>query len=674
MSKQFYLKKFFPLVCLSALQLHAGIVVASDSANIEKITVVGEPSNTEITPNQLKMQQANDLADIFRVIPSVSVGGSLGIAQKIYIRGLEDTLLNVTVDGAQQTGTLFHHIGRVSIEPELLARVEVQSGAGEATSGFGTIGGAIRFKTKDADDLLDATQQFGGALNAGYFSNDGHKTSATLYGRLTENWGLLGSFVDVSRNNMQDGDDNTLFGTAADQTLGFLKLSGNLTSSQSLHVSYERREESGEFGQRPNWPTLAGEVLFPIDGERETVVLNYGLNQSDLTNVEFVLYHTVSDVVQDRLDRWGRYGGETMSTGFDLRNTSILKKHTLTYGIEGRRDEVTSKYLAESSVWADWAWDASIGEFKEKGDVFAVYVQDHWQVNSKMLLSMGARYDSYDLEQLTYMNETSSDGVSPNIGVEYSFTDRLSFNVGHARAIRGKEIGDAFTLEMAPTDMSIATNLQAENVANTEAGLRYVNEHIQLSASIYKSKIDDVIFDQIGGGVFYENIGQLVSDGFELQATYQLDALRLNASYSNNDAKINGNVIEGYEHIGLGNSRGDSWNFSADYIASDSLELGVNITYVSALNNIEVLQRGLEFGWIDNTQFVDKPSYTLVDAYLRWMPYEQFSVYLAVQNLLDKHYRDHSSVGDYNHIPDWEGVAGLYEAGRDIRLSVTYRF
>ncbi|NHK28705.1 TonB-dependent receptor plug domain-containing protein [Parvularcula flava] len=238
---------------------------AQESASEDTIVVVGETTNVDINADQIERLQANDLADIFRETPSVSVGGSLGIAQKVYIRGLEDTLLNITVDGAPQTGTLFHHIGRVSIEPELLRQVEVQAGAGEATAGFGAIGGAIRFQTKDAADLLDPGQRFGALLKAGAFSNEGYKASATAYGRLNENWGLLGSYVHVDRDNMEDGDGNTLYGTSAEQSLAFVKLSGEISPNQRLSISHEYRKEEGEFGQRPNWPTLEGDILYPIE-------------------------------------------------------------------------------------------------------------------------------------------------------------------------------------------------------------------------------------------------------------------------------------------------------------------------------------------------------------------------------------------------------------------------
>ena len=150
-----------------------GEEVAESEEGGRPIVVVGALTDVEVDRAQLDRIQANDLKDVFRQVPSVSVGGSLGIAQKIYVRGLEDSLLNVTIDGAPQHGTLFHHIGRVSIEPELLETVELQAGAGEATAGFGAVGGAIRFRTRDAADMLQPGRDFGGIAKAGWFSNDG---------------------------------------------------------------------------------------------------------------------------------------------------------------------------------------------------------------------------------------------------------------------------------------------------------------------------------------------------------------------------------------------------------------------------------------------------------------------------------------------------------------------
>ena len=653
-----------------------------DAGEIEELVVVGQTTNVDITAADLEKLQANDLADIFRATPSVSVGGSLGIAQKIYIRGVEDTLLNITVDGAPQTGTLFHHIGRVSIEPELLRQVEVQAGAGEATSGFGAIGGAIRFRTKDANDLLDADRNFGGLAKASYFSNDGYKLSLSAYGRLSDNWDILGSYVWVDRGNMEDGAGDEIHGTAAEQALAFFKLSGRLGEGQKLSLSYEQRNEEGEFGQRPNWVTLESDTLFPVDAKRQTAVANYMLERSELLNLEVSAYYTRSRFIQDRFDRWGQYGATMETFGFDLRNTSRFGAHELIYGVEHRNDTVDSEYLADRSVWENWAWDPAVGSFEEKGKVYGIYLQDHFQIADPLTLSLGVRYDAYELDQTTYGDSTDSDDLSFNAGFLYAITPELSFTAGYAEASRGKEVGDAFTLERQPGRLSVAPDLQAENVTNKELGLVYDDGAFLASASYYRTKIKDVILDQLGSGpapqdsIYYENVGTFDADGFEFRVSYTAEKWRADAFYTTYDSTLNDNPVDGYEHIGLANASGDNFVFSVAYMPVAQLEIGYRLTHVQDLNDIEVLHRALEIGWIDALQQVDKPGYTVHDIYVQWLPTgsENLRVNLAVDNLFDKRYRDHASVADYNNIPGWEGVAGLYEAGRDIRLSVSLGF
>ncbi|WP_194868125.1 TonB-dependent receptor [Pseudoalteromonas sp. PPB1] len=677
----------------------------TDEQKIERIAVVGATTNSEITPEVLENYQANDLEDVFRHTPSVTVGGSLGIAQKIFVRGLEDSMVNVTVDGAPQTSTLFHHIGRVAIEPELLRSVEVQAGAGEATAGSGAVGGAIRFKTKSADDLLKASERFGGTVKASYFTNDGHKESVSLYGKVTDSIGVLASYVTVSRENMEDGDGQEIPGTAADQTLGFVKVNTQLTDNQELVVSFERRKEEGKFGKQTNWAPLQTDPLFSSWGERETLVLNHTWYHSALVNLETTVYQTESSFKRE-LYTWD---ASIETTGFDIRNTSDIGTHTVTYGIERKNDKV------DSESYGDFG-----GIYDEDGTVTGLYVQDHWQMRDDLLLSFGLRHDSYELDHsgidanwvkvdgvwviekdangnpVTTSNAFSTekqDGISKNVGLVYELADNLKLSLGYAEALRGRQVADAFTVgELTPNE-----NLNPEEVENTELGLQYNNGTWMLEASLYVSTIDDVVFDKFKGreGVFYENIGELESKGFELVAGYQADNFDVIISYNNNDVELNNAVFNlpdpaapdstkpvtingidmaAYEYGGLGNAVGDSVNVNFNYHLNEQIKLGWNYNYVASLNDIEVFHRSMELGWVTELETISKPSYQLVDAYISYAPFEALKVDLSVQNLLDESYRSHGSVADYGHIPGYENVVGIKEAGRDIRLTLTYQF
>jgi len=653
-----------------------------ETKSIERVAVVGAATNLSITAEDIEQFQANDLADVFRESPSVSVGGSVGVAQKIFIRGLEDAYLNVTVDGAQQTSTLFHHIGRVTLDPDLLKQIDVQAGAGEATSGPGAIGGSIRFKTKDAQDLLRGDEQFGGRVKASYFSNEGTRYSGSLYGKLSDSWGLLGYYSTVDRDNFEDGDGNEVLGTAADQDLMFLKASGYIADNQYLSISAEQRDEEGEFSARPNWVVLEGAPLYPSEAERDTYVANYRFDHSALVFLEATAYQTSSSFRGGRFD----FLSDIDTYGFDIRNTTDISNHVFTYGIDYRKDEVES--------------GPGVGPVQnaEEGSVMGIYAQAHSNITPELLLSYGVRYDDFDFQQQILIDDyygtpvtdepsgLDDNELSFNVGLEYQLTEAWTLGLGYAEAARGKQIGDGFTLDEYLYDGEdvpvVASDVVPETVTNIEASIEYSANNLNARLSAYESTIDDVLFSGYQGNSVFNNIGDLESSGVEFNLAYRWDSVDVYFGFSSVGVELmpredlysvpyNSIDINGYEFVGLGNSRGDTWVLGADYTVTADISVGFNITMVDDIN-IDTLHQALENGWTDSLYSLNKADYTLVDIYGEWEVTNDLRLNLAVTNLFDEAYIDHSSVGDYSEV--FPSVIGPQEAGRDIRLSVTYDF
>ncbi|MEC9275780.1 MAG: TonB-dependent receptor, partial [Pseudomonadota bacterium] len=590
--------------------------------------------------------------------------------------------LNVTVDGAQQTSTLFHHIGRVTLDPDLLKQIDVQAGAGEATSGPGAIGGSIRFKTKDAQDLLRGDEQFGGRVKASYFSNEGTRYSGSLYGKLSDSWGLLGYYSTVDRDNFEDGDGNEVLGTAADQDLMFLKASGYIADNQYLSISAEQRDEEGEFSARPNWVVLEGAPLYPSEAERDTYVANYRFDHSALVFLEATAYQTSSSFRGGRFD----FLSDIDTYGFDIRNTTDISNHVFTYGIDYRKDEVES--------------GPGVGPVQnaEEGSVMGIYAQAHSNITPELLLSYGVRYDDFDFQQQILIDDyygtpvtdepsgLDDNELSFNVGLEYQLTEAWTLGLGYAEAARGKQIGDGFTLDEYLYDGEdvpvVASDVVPETVTNIEASIEYSANNLNARLSAYESTIDDVLFSGYQGNSVFNNIGDLESSGVEFNLAYRWDSVDVYFGFSSVDVELmpredlysvpyNSIDINGYEFVGLGNSRGDTWVLGADYTVTADISVGFNITMVDDIN-IDTLHQALENGWTDSLYSLNKADYTLVDIYGEWEVTNDLRLNLAVTNLFDEAYIDHSSVGDYSEV--FPSVIGPQEAGRDIRLSVTYDF
>lgn len=101
--------------------------------------------------------------------------------------------------------------------------------------------------------------------------------------------------------------------------------------------------------------------------------------------------------------------------------------------------------------------------------------------------------------------------------------------------------------------------------------------------------------------------------------------------------------------------------------------MGFNIAHVQDLT-ISTLQEDLDLEYVTELFDLEKPSYTAVDIFAEWTITEGLVLNLAATNLLDELYRDHSSVGDFSDVPGYGIVVGPWEAGRDVRLSLSYSF
>lgn len=613
----------------------------------QEITAAAIDRNESVEAEQLQRYQASDLQEVFESNPEVSVGGGPVVAQKLYLRGLEDTLLNISIDGASQPGQTFHHTGRIGIEPELLKRAEVQAGTGDATAGPGALGGAVRFVTKDPDDLLREGEQLGALLKTGYFSNgEGYKSSASVFGRFNQNWSALAMTTYQDQNDYEDGNNDDVLGTAARQKLGFVKLVGKLSDEQTLRLSYEKRIDEGERSQRPQWIPSSFNRLYPLSTERETWILNYAWQpvNNDLLDVELTTYHTTNELEQD--GRFGLYFGDTRSTGFDLRNTSRIGAHQLTYGVDLRDDRATLGPAGNREL------------DHEDGEVLGLYLQDRYQITSRLQLDAGLRYDRYKLDDRDKQTFTE-DGISPNLGLRYQLTPELAVFAGQARALRGPQVRDAFKMDSSGND----PHLKAEKARTDEVGFDYRDGGWELNGKAYITRIEDAIADPIGRPNLYLNVGDLKSKGLLLSTAYHWQQLSLGLSYHRNDARLDGERLNVYEYNGLGTSLGDTWTTFADYRASDNLTLGWQGRFV---RGIDTLHTGVGD--------VSKPGYGVHDLYAEWQAVpESLTVTLTLKNLLDKQYLDHASNEDFEHIPDYEGIRGSYEPGRELRLGLAWR-
>jgi len=634
----------------------SGLAMAEDTV-LDELKIEGRAiteldqavSDTEISQNQ-----ATTLAELFKSKSEVSAGGPVKMGQKIYVRNIGEDSLNITVDGAEQAGAIFHHAGRLSVEPELLKRVEIEAGAANATAGPGALGGSVRFITKDASDLLKDDQNIGALLKSTYSTNGSSlKNSATIYGRTEsgKTQGML-SIISGEHGNYEDANGDEIGGSEAEETLGFVKIKTRLTDEQILSISHENLTEEGDINYKPEWATSSANVAEPTSAERQTTTLNYDFTDknNDLIDTSITIYQTKNQ--QDREYSGTNYSGYFETLGLTLENSSLLNNHQLTYGLNYRDDE---SYYINADV-------------SETGTVAGVYVQDTIDLSDALILSTGLRYDQYDLTE-SNGQELSDGGFSPNIGITYHVNNTLNITANYAQALRGPEAKDAFKL-YSTTAYSSSSDLKAEKSENLELGVNYNTGNLDVGFGVYNSVITDVIGTELPWSKVYLNLDDPIeTNGYYLDITYRLDRLVAGLHFHSAETMAGDELATRYVYGSTANSIGDTLALSLDYEFSDNLKAGWSTEMVKGIDDIDLNVGGTDLN-------VDKPGYATHDIYAQWTPLQDdtLTLTLTINNLFNKQYRSHASVADYTDYAGYEAIVGSYEAGRDIRLSAAYKF
>ncbi|ROV59932.1 TonB-dependent receptor [Vibrio ponticus] len=597
-----------------------------------------------ITTDDLDKQQAQDLNDIFRKTPEVTVGGATPATQKLYVRGLEDSLLNIYIDGALQSGRLFHHQGRLTVDPDLLKQVEVSAGAGRATNGPGALGGSIKFKTKDAHDLLNGSEKFGAQVKTGYLSNsDGYTGNVSLYGEISEGLGLLGTLSYLDQGDLVDGNGDTHEKTALEQTSALIKLSGQLDSKNYISLAYDVYVDHNERAHRPEWaPSVDGfyNPAFDQEMDRYTATASYKYSGSEKLNIETTLYQTKSTISHKHPD-YGHSYGDTDTFGGFLQNTSTIGNLTLIAGTDYRKDEVI---FTTSGV-----------DYPEQGTVWGVYLQNDWQPIERLLISFGGRYDWYSLDS-NDGKKIEMSGFSPNVGLEIALTNNIKLFTSYAEAIRGPVTKQLFDLYRYGT----ASDLKKEEAENFEFGTTFSSSIFNAGITVFHSEIENVITSSRSDRV-YGNRGTLDNQGISAFLGLTYDSLNANLSYNTSAPKLNGEYLND-ENRSLGTTVGDTWVLTTDYDLNGALSLGWTSTFVERMTDIS-----------DPTVSSEKPGYAVHDLYAQWLPLsnEDLILTLSIKNIFDKYYQDH---GTYAKYVGYDYTTGLAAPGRDFRFNVSYAF
>lgn len=633
-----------------------------------------------VTSGELAARAALDARDVLQNEVGVGVGGGgNAIAQKIYVRGIEDTLLTLTLDGVPQGGNMYHHQGRVMIDPSVLKRIELDKGGTVASVGPGGLAGSVRMTTKDARDLLRPGQTLGGMLSGGLFSNQGDRLGGAIYGELGQSLDFLLHANRTDTDDHKDGDGNTLAQTASEQKSVLGKLAWRLAPGHTLSLSYNAISDEGTRYLRPHMVDfthpVASNVPMPQKLEQDTLTLGYRYEgEGALSGVDFTLFTDETDNARTNAAAvfakpvGYRYGERLKVEGANLLLKSRLGDTQLRYGFNHHDRRAKAANPVMTGVVK-----ANIGlanTSKESSRVSGLFAEAGVPLGGPFLLDLGARYDWYDYTD-PYGQDFSSDGLSPNAALTLQASDALSFRLGASRTRRGVGLGEAFFIDngagVANARMYAAhPDLKPETATNVELGANYRAGPWTAKAAVFRMTIDDFIDYRAtylaANDYFRGNVGKVKSSGYELGGEYRAGNFRAGASVAHARPKLNGVDLSDV-NFSLGVSTGRTWLVNLGFaMPAWNLDIGWNGRHVE----------GHEYKNAAGAVTLEKDGYTIHDLYANWHPLgkDTLRVTLAVRNLFDKFYYDQSSYG----LSSGGKVLGYAEPGRDVRLDLSWKF
>ncbi len=656
-----------------ALLFFSSFVFAADEevelATVEVWSTSIQSTSLHLADDSIAMKQADHLSDLMRDIPGVDIGGSHSTNQRINIRGVNETDLDIRLDGAPQSINMFHHVGNLLLNADILKSVEVDVGANSIINNG--LGGSVRFETKDAKDLLKAGQNVGARAQASYASNKSLGFSLTGYGQYEQLDALVYGY-NVNRDNPKDGNGNTIIGNDGTIRDMLFKVGYNLSKRQRLELSVDRYQDEGLYSPRPNFGSVANlgltkSALFPTEFSRNTYSLNYELDAGNTLYLKATAYYNELDLwrSEDKSLRNAVISGLAKTKGINLLAQTIVEtewlNHQFTYGAEYRHQASDYSRVAQAD-----GNPASNVFAQEKAEAQAVYVEDRMELKNGLAVIPGIRYDHYTRDMARADKQKWSE-FSNALALEYPLSKALTVRLSSTESFKGPELSEIFT---GVSDYSILNqNLRPETARNNQISLLYQQkkvlgaDKVAANLTVFKTKVKDYMTVVYENSIAYDaNVGDVDIDGFELSMNYEIGKLSVLASYSNSDSKIKTvNPADSFNNEPLENEVGDSISLELAY---DIPHLGLKLAWDS------IFVRAEDAYALESS---DKKAYDVHNISARWQPQGRFKdlvITAGIDNLFDENYTSHASTS---------GIARGYrlddfEPGRNFKLTLTYSF
>ena len=494
---------------------------------------IASTSSKEIyTAKDISRSGSSSLFNFLSQHTSINILPSYGnkSAPLIDIRGygIESGYQNVvvTVDGERINNIDMSAQIIGSIPLSSIANIEIIRGSGSIRHGDGAMSGVINITTSDYIENSIQTS----------FGSDGLNNNNINIGYKGEKFSIGLSASDDSNDGQSKVDTQ---GNKAESTNQYNKLKINIDPTNDLNIKlvssnvrsnlfYVGALTKAEFDADPSQNSGNKYTNYDYNIDRNSIGLYYKINP--LVNVKmsyfqenrsnhFIPSYSSANIVYD-------YDTE----GFNLTLPFVGEKLTITPGFEllnGQRKDSVGKVTKDNKAY---------------------YVDTEIQVNTKTIISAGARREQVDYKYNGSSALATDESLNAyDIGVNFAISDQLSVFSNYNQAFQAPDV-DRFFVGVYPAPSFVLSGRAFNGFidpakSNTlNIGFTHRMKQNNLSLTSYYSKVENEIFYNPNSFV-NENIDNSKKYGLELQNTLQLnDKLSANFTYNYVKAEIGSNA------------------------------------------------------------------------------------------------------------------------------------
>ena len=731
----------------SCFLLFAFTVISADEVHLESVdeelivissripTVASEVigSVDSISSQDLDLKMIDGLAELVRFIPGVSAHKEnqygRSFTEDLHIRGIHGGAIYL-IDG-QRISDSYTGYGRDIVDTDLLKKVEIMKGPSSVEYGSDGLAGAISYVTKDPSDLVEGGDRYL-SINASTQQSNKQEKLNFLTAAAGENIEGLLQLVHRGLNETKIHDGFSLDTNPFEGNQKSLLAKTIIHSSETTIFSLvaDMQEWDGDWIVN----TEKGFVYFPApravsssigedEGSRERInfkidlspknsglldtgsftVFTQDTEQRQLTVQQQVSFLNGMQAAPTPTMRMSDFEFNQSLKGMTLQAYKTLTKHQMVYGLDYERTETTRPRMrAETNLITGTVSFSVDGEnypnktFPDSKSVRkALFFNDRINLSDNQILSLGVRYDNYELNtsidsyflngnSLGYQIKDVGDSeTSIKVGYLYDISPDLTFYSQYSEGFRAPDYESAntvFTNFAYRYTVRPNPNLQSETSKSYEIGFRGQQDLGEWELTLFKNRVKDFInaeaigFSPLGLVIYqYDNHEGVEIEGIEFEYNREISQ----SLY----AKFAVAISSGEDDAGESLAEVDPKEviIGLDWISSNEkwgMQGLVNLVDSSKddLKGVPTVGIGHECGTPGNecTPRATTSGYGLIDIFGFYNHNDNFQLRLSVENLTDKKYIRWASVAE---LPENDEELDLFgESGRSINASFRYRF